>query len=445
MKVSVVGLGKLGAPLVAVLASKGFDVIGVDVHKTPIQLLNQGIAPVQEPHLQHLLERNLHKIKATQDYTAAILNTELTIIAVPTPLQADHLIEYEQLHQVLEKIGIALQQKASYHLVVIACTVMPGAMEGNIRKTLERYAKRPVGEWLGLCYNPPLIALGSAIHNLQNPDLVLIGESDEKAGEFLASMYRAILDNQAPICRMDWMNAEVAKLALSGFLSAKISYANMLSDLCDYLPGADVDTITAAIGLDHRIGSSYFKAAAAFGGPSFPRDTLALGALADRMGARVDLVVAAQNINEYQSVRIQNFVEMHALTRRIGVLGLSYKPGTKVVEASQGVFLANQLALQGYQVVVYDPQVLVDVQGGLLRDVEIADTIESCFEKADLLIIMTPWSQFGETLTREYLEAHPKKVIIDCWRILDAQEVEEACDLVHLGAGGLSAVSAFYD
>lgn len=445
MKVSVIGLGKLGAPWVAVLASKGFEVIGVDVQNLPVQLLNQGISPVQEPHLQHLLERNLHKIKATQDCTAAIQNTDLTIIAVPTPLLADHLIEHEYLHQVLEKIGIALQQKASYHLVVVASTVMPGAMEGDLRKVLERYAQRPVGEWLGFCYNPPLIALGSAIHNLLNPDLVLIGESDEKAGELLASMYQVVLDNQAPIRRMDWMNAEVAKLALSGFLSAKISYANMLSDICDYLPGADVDIITSAIGLDHRIGSSYFKAAAAFGGPSFPRDTQALGALADRLGARGDLVVAAQNINEHQSVRIQNFVEMHASTRRIGVLGLSYKPGTKVVESSQGVYLANQLALQGYQVVVYDPQVLADVQGGLLRDVEIAKTIESCFEQADLLIIMTPWSQFAETLTREYLEAHPRKGIIDCWRILDRKEVEEACDLVHLGAGELSAVSAIYD
>ena len=139
---------------------------------------------------------------------------------------------------------------------------------------------------MGLCYNPEFIALGNVVRDLLNPDFILVGESDSTAGDTLESLYRSTCDNHPPIRRMDLMNAEIAKLALNTYVTTRITYANMLAEICERLPGADVDVVTSAIGLDSRVGTRCLKGATAYGGPCFPRDNLAFAKLARMIGAR---------------------------------------------------------------------------------------------------------------------------------------------------------------
>lgn len=436
MRLSVIGLGKLGSPLLAVFASKGHEMIGVDLSHDTIQKINQGIAPVQETGLQELITAHRSKIKATQNYDEAILHTDVTFLIVPTPSGKDGFFSNQAILQSIREIGACLTLKTSYHLIVISSTVMPGSTGGEIQKALEASSRRKIGENLGLCYSPEFIALGSVVKNMLYPDMVLIGESDKKAGDILESLYRSICERTPPISRMNFVNAEIAKLAVNTFVTTKISYANMLSDLCQRLEGGDVDVVTAAVGLDSRVGGKYLKGAIAFGGPCFPRDNLAFGALAREVGARFDLAQATQEINAYQSLRLQTLIEQHAKGSHVGILGLSYKPGTYVVEESQGMHMANFLSEEGYQVSVFDPMALTEAKKTLKSGIQLVSSVRMCFEAADTILIMTPWPEFSKEITPSMLKEikHPK-VIIDCWRLLSRSEFDSLCKLVYLGYG----------
>lgn len=436
MQLSVIGLGKLGSPLAAVLASKGHHVIGVDLNTVFVEKINAGLAPVEESGLQELITQFRKRLRATTSYDEAIFHSDVTFVIVPTPSGPDGLFSNAYLIEALEQIGRALTKKSSYHLVVITSTVTPGSTAGELKDVLERASSRQVGELLGLCYNPEFIALGSVVKNMLFPDMLLIGESDSQAGDLLESIYVSVCENKPFVRRMNLINAEIAKIAVNTFITTKISYANMLSDICDRLPGADVDVVTGAVGLDSRIGAKSLKGAVAFGGPCFPRDNVALGALARKIGARADIAEATQMINMYQLQRLIALIEKQAETDRIGILGLSYKPGTYVVEESQGIQLANQLVRQGYRVAVYDPKALQEAQGHLDPSIHSASSVRECVELSDTIVIMTPWPEFAQELTGDLLCQIPvAKVIIDCWRILDRDQLLGSCELTYLGCG----------
>ncbi len=273
--ISVVGLGKLGAPLAAVLAYKGYSVIGVDTNDQYVQLVNQGKAPVVETGLSELIQQSHSRLLATTDYQEAITQTEITFIIVPTPSTPEGGFSLKYVLTAIEQIGKALREKTTFHLVVLTSTVMPGATLNEVQPALEKFSGKRCGQDFGLCYNPEFIALGSVVRDMLNPDFILMGESDGRSGDLLTKLYQQVCDNQPKIARMNFVNAELTKLAVNTFVTTKISYANMLSQVCEHLPGSNVDTVTAALGLDSRIGSKYLKGGLGYGGPCFPRDNLA--------------------------------------------------------------------------------------------------------------------------------------------------------------------------
>ncbi len=230
------------------------------------------------------------RLHATTDAADAVARTDVTFVIVPTPSGADGAFSNAHVIAAVRKIGAALRAKRSYHLVVITSTVMPGATGGPIREALEVAAGRTVGETIGLCYSPEFIALGSVIHDMLNPDFFLIGELDSRSGDMLERIYRAMCENGAPVQRISFVNAELAKIAINTYVTTKISFANMLSDICDHLPGADAVAVTAALGHDSRIGDKYLMPALGYGGPCFPRDTVALASMTRRLGVHADIV-----------------------------------------------------------------------------------------------------------------------------------------------------------
>lgn len=438
MNLSVIGLGKLGMPLAAVLASKGHEVIGVDLNTHVVSQLNAGIATIEEMGLQALVTQYHSKLTATTDYERAVLNTEVSFIIVPTPSNEKGIFDNKYVLSAIQEIGKALKNKPSYHLVVITSTVMPGSTGGEIQQALEAASGRRVGETLGLCYNPEFIALGSVIKNMLYPDAILIGESDKKAGDLLEKIYISACNNNPPVQRLNFINAELTKLAVNTFVTTKISYANMLSDICDRLPGADVDAVTQAIGCDSRIGHKYLKGAVAYGGPCFPRDNVALTMLAKNLGAKADLAAATDTINRYQSSRVIAKIQCYPHKKSIAILGLAYKPDVNVVENSQGIRLANQLIGHNYQVSVYDPAALNAAKNELEKNVVIANSVQQCIERADLIVIMTAWPQFaevGELLRR----SNKRSMVIDCWRLLDKTKLADIADIIYLGQGSVAS------
>lgn len=435
MRISVVGLGKLGSPLVAVMAHKGFEVVGVDLNPDIVAALNSGRAPVAEPGLQDLLDRAGERVTATIDVADAILRTDVTFVIVPTPSGIDGAFSDAHVISAMRKIGAALRNKSTYHLVVVTSTVMPGATGGPIRSALEEAAGAAARARIGLCYSPEFIALGSVIHDMLNPDMVLIGESDARAGDLLEQIYRSTCDNQPAIQRMNFVNAEITKIAVNTFVTTKISFANMLADICDRLPGADAMTVTGALGEDTRIGSKYLKPGLGYGGPCFPRDNVALAAMARKLGAHADIAEATDRINHLQVDRIVRFVRDRLGSGTVGVLGLSYKPQTAVVEKSQGMAIAARLADEGYRVVVFDPSAMETAHSDLRGKVEAAADAEACAAQSDLLVITTPWPEFRELPKQALLRARGGRLpVVDCWRLL-APDLADAVDLIYPGTG----------
>jgi len=434
MRATVVGLGKLGAPLAAVLASKGHEVIAVDTDGERVKLLAEGKAPVEEPQLQALIDAGRARLRATTSFAEALRESDVTFVIVPTPSGTDGAFSSRYVLAAVREIGAALRGKAGYHVVSITSTLMPGTTGGEVRATLEAASGRRVGQDLGLCYSPEFVALGSVVRDMLYPDLVLIGESDPRAGDVLAAIYRGMCERNPPVQRMSIVNAEITKIAVNTFVTTKITYANMLSGICERLEGADVDVVTATLGLDSRIGRKYLQGATGYGGPCFPRDNIAFAVLANRVGARADLAESTDRLNRHQVERLSQIATRNlAKGSTVAVLGLSYKPDTAVIEESQGLALVRRLADAGFRVFAYDPMALRAAAAAAPGAFTAADSAEACVRPADRVVVTTPWPQFRDIPAAAY-GSRPVE-IVDCWRILDAAKIGPACKLVYLGKG----------
>ncbi len=462
---SVIGLGKLGSPMAACFAARGFRVIGVDNNPHTVSAIDQGRAPVFEPNLEETIAAGRANLIATTDLRTAVLDSRVTFIIVPTPSEEDGSFSLKFVLPVCRAIGNALREKDSPHLVCLCSTVMPGAMNGPVRTELENASGRTLGQNLGLCYSPEFIALGSVIRDFLNPDFLLIGESDTQAGDLLESIYRETLDNNPTFARMNFVNAELAKIAVNSFVTTKITYANMIAGICQRTNDADVDVVTQAVGLDLRIGRKYLKGAVGFGGPCFPRDNVALARAAQLVGAQADLARSVDTTNRLEVNRLAQQVT-HALDSlqnnntesintppTIAILGLAYKPHTDVIEQSQGIMLAQTLVRKGYPVMVYDPAAMDNAARTLGEMVQYAGSLEAAARAADVLVIVTPWDEFKELpeilntqLSNNITQTTaPPRIIIDCWRMLDNTQIKNIPSINYrpLGIGPTTETTSY--
>jgi UDPglucose 6-dehydrogenase len=432
--VAVLGLGKLGAPLAAVLAQRGHAVIGVDVDAARVQQVREGRAPVNEPGLTDRLRQAGQHLTATTDTAAAVAASDITFIVVPTPSEPDGRFSLRYVLPAVRQIGQALRGRDREHLVVLTSTVMPGDTAGQVQPALEQAAGRACGATLGLCYNPEFIALGNVLAGLTRPDLVLIGESDARAGGALAALQRGVCENAPSIVRTSFINAELIKLAVNTYVTTKIAYANWLAQVCEGLPGADVDVVTAAIGRDSRIGPKYLTGGLGYGGPCFPRDNVAVAALSRSLGVEPALPEATDRANRGHVPRLVDLiVRVLPPGGRVGILGLAYKPDTDVVEEAQGLEIARQLLAQGVPLVAYDPLAAANAQRVLGGGVETAPSAAACAGACDVLVIATPCKEFAALRPTDLRRGSPRPTVIDCWRLLPRAPFEEAATYLALG------------
>jgi UDPglucose 6-dehydrogenase len=234
---------------------------------------------------------------------------------------------------------------------------------------------------------------------------------------------------------MNLVNAEITKLSVNTFVTMKISFANMIAGICERMQGADVDIVTSALGLDSRIGHRYLKGALGYGGPCFPRDNLALTFLASALGAPAELASATDALNRDQVPHLVEVVRSRlAPSDAVAVLGLSYKPGTDVVEESQGLLLARALLDLGEKVIVFDPVAMSNARS-ILDDALFASSAEEAVSQAGVVVIATPWPEFTDLALDGLSMRSGKQVLIDCWRMLDRSSLGESVEYVALGVG----------
>ncbi len=435
-RVSVVGLGKLGLCLAACVAERGIDTIGVDIDRQTVEMVNHNRAPWFEKGLDDLLARNVgQRLLVTTDHVQAIESTDATFVLVATPSDPDGTFSNRFVEAALASLADALgRSQKPYHSFVISSTVMPGSTQELFIPLLEKLSGKKLHSNFSVCYDPDFVALGNALHGFLQPDLVVIGESDPMAGARLAALHRRICTNTPNIFRMSIVNAELAKVCLNTYITTKISFANSISNLCERIPGADVDSITTAIGADRRISPHYFRGGLSFGGTCFPRDIHAYIALAAKHGVQADLIDATKTVNRKQDEHLARVVlgELDRVqAKTVAVLGLAFTAGTQVVTESPSLKLIQVLLDHRFRVITTDPLAIENARALLGDSVEYRDHPSDCLEDCSLAVAMLQ----DNTIKRAIEAWQPKRTVtmVDPWRMLDCTYLAKRVRYVGLG------------
>ena len=434
-KLSVVGLGKLGACSAACFSAKGFEVLGVDINKDFVDAINNGKAPVIEPKLQEFIDFSQGRLRATQDYLEAIEGSDITFLIVPTPSKEDGNFSSRFVRDALTHLASALKKvNKKYHLFVITSTVSPGTTEETLIPLIESVAGKKLNKDFGVCYNPEFIALGSVITDFLHPDLLLIGESNAHAGDLLAQVYEKVCENTPHVARMSIVSAEITKISLNAYITMKISFANTLSNLCEAIPGSNIDHITKALGADKRISPYYLKGGLSFGGPCFPRDNRAFAAFAAKYSVDAKLAKVTDEVNQIQTKHLAEKVTSYINSEKnkvISILGLAYKPKTPIIDESSVIKLIEELLKRDLQVIVYDPLAMDNTKAYFGDNVLYADSVRDCIGYSNVCVITTQEDEF-KAVDESYIVNNPT-TIIDCWRILDPTKLGRKVKYVAMG------------
>src|SRR5258707_4636912 len=297
-KVSVCGLGKLGACIAATLAARGFEVVGVDIDPEKVRRVNSGLPPVEEPLLAETITAGRQRLRATQDAREAVA-TDASFFIPPSPSLPDGSFSNEYLLKTMQPIAKAVREAGKKgHLFVCSSTTTPAAMDQVLIPMLEKETGWRCGTDFGVCYNPEFIALGNVINGLLEPDMVLIGESDAKSGQALEQLYKKYNRNTPRIARMSIISAELTKISVNSYITMKISFTNQVRLIAERFPKADIHAALDAIGSDSRIGKKYLRAGLSYAGPCFPLANRLLAYTARQVGLEAPLAEASDRVNE---------------------------------------------------------------------------------------------------------------------------------------------------
>ena len=422
MKISVVGGGYVGLVTGTCFAELGHHVTIIEIDPKKIRDINEGRPPIYEDGLEILLKKNTgQRLKAEAGYES-VAKSEIVFICVGTPPKPDGSANLSYIESASRSIGEKLNETHGYCVVVVKSTVPPGTTENIVRPAVLGTAKKTEHE-IGFAMNPEFLREGGAVADFMNPDRIVIGSSDSRAGERVEEVYKSI---SVPVIRTGISAAEMIKYTSNAFLATKISFSNEIGNICKNL-GIDVYEVMKGVGLDPRIGPLFLNAGAGFGGSCFPKDVSALVSLAERTGEKPVLLQSVLAVNEQQPDRMIKILEKRAgsLTgKRIAVLGLAFKDNTDDIRDSRAIPVIQMLLDRGAQVVAYDPMAGPNMK-------KIFPSIVYCSNAADALrgadgcLVMTEWPEFTH-LDKEFdLMAHT--IIIEGRRILSRKDREGIC------------------
>ncbi|RQD81812.1 MAG: UDP-glucose/GDP-mannose dehydrogenase family protein [Methanocalculus sp. MSAO_Arc1] len=407
MKISILGTGYVGAVTGACFAELGNSVVFVDIDPAKLDLIRTGRSPIFEPGLDELLGKNLKRISATTDTGEAIRETDVTFICVGTPSNPDGSIDLQYIEAASQAIGEVLRQKESWHTVVMKSTVVSGTTAGIVQRTLEEASEKVAFRDFGLASNPEFLREGSALADVFSPDRIVIGAEDPRSREVLERLYSSF-DCPKLVCAIPV--AEMIKYVSNAFLATKISFANEIGNLCK-LMGIDTAEVFEGVGLDARINPAFFRSGIGFGGSCFPKDVRALIAQAEEMGVLPKILQSVMAVNEDQPMRLLDLLKKHIPDlrgKRIGVLGLSFKPDTDDIRESRAIPIVSALLEAGADVIAYDPLAIANFRS-LFPDISYASSAAEVLQ-SDAVLLITEWKGF------EVLD-YAGKIVIDGRRV----------------------------
>jgi UDPglucose 6-dehydrogenase len=441
MNVAIIGTGYVGLVTGACLADFGHSVICVDSSAARVSTLRGGGIPFYEPGLGEVVSRNAEagRLKFSQDLGEAMRVSEVIFVAVGTPEGTNGEADMSQIASVASDLA---RHMDGYRVIVTKSTV-PVGTGAWLRDTLGKHLG--AGAEFDVVSNPEFLREGSAVNDFLRPDRVVIGTSSERAAAIMREIYRPLYLIETPIVMTDVESSEMIKYASNAFLAVKIGFINEVANLCDKV-GADVHVVAKGMGLDKRIGSKFLHPGPGYGGSCFPKDTRALAALGIQHEARQMIVEAAVDTNLRQRQQLVEKIQ-RALggveRRRIGVLGLAFKPNTDDIREAPALYLCQTLAAAGAQIATFDP-VAAAAAADVLRDCTPApifagDAYEAA-RGADALVIMTEWNEFRALDLGRLRTLMGNPLIIDSRNVLDPIQARKA-GFAYIGTGRGAAVS----
>ena len=409
MKISIIGTGYVGLVSGVCLAEMGHQTICIDIDKGKIDTINRGKSPFFERGLDNLLGKNLGvRFTATTDLSKAILETDVTMIAVGTPFDGQS-IDLSFIREVSKNIGTVLRDKSSYHLVVVKSTVVPGTTDGVVLPLLERSSGKKAGPDFGVGMNPEFLTEGEAIGDFMEPDRIVLGGIDKRSLDLLQDIYSGFKD--VAMVRTNNKTAEMIKYTSNALLATMISFSNEIGNLCATLGGVDVVDVLRGVHLSQYISlklpdgktvapsiKGFLGAGCGFGGSCLPKDVKALIVHGEKAGAPMPLLNAVISINRGQYRKVLDLLKKHfpsLRSKRISVLGLSFRPDTSDMRESPAIPIVNQLLEEGAVVKAYDP--VANEEGARIfggEKVHFCGSLEEAVSDIDAAILVTRWEEF---------------------------------------------------
>jgi UDPglucose 6-dehydrogenase len=422
MKISVVGSGYVGLTTAVGLARNGNKVVCVDTNEAKVEQINRGKPPFYEAGLESRLAHCVNgggSLKASCSFDD-ILNSDIMFICVGTPCDSKGSIDLNCIRHSAKQIGQTLAHGNDHPVIVIRSTVVPGTTENCIIPILEEYSGKKAGRNFSVAYNPEFLQEGKALQDFANPDKIIIGEYDHRAGDILEKLFH---DFSAPIIRTNIRTAEMIKYASNAFLATKISFINEIGNICKKL-GVDVYEVAEAIGHDPRIGREFLNAGIGFGGSCLPKDLAALICMGRELGYKAELLQSVLNTNLAQPSRLIEIAKkrLGSLKNKvIAVLGLAFKPNTDDTRQAPALQIIGQLLAEGATVKVYDPMVMSDIKFPGSDGIEFSGNVSDAIADSDCVMIVTEWDEFKDE------SLYTGKIVIDGRRALDPEKARQVC------------------
>ena len=431
MRIAMIGTGYVGLVSGACFADFGHDVVCVDKDSRKIEGLHAGRMPIWEPGLDALVQANVDRgrLSFTTDVAQGVKGAEAVFIAVGTPARrgdghADLTFVYQAVRELAAHIAAGT--------VVVTKSTVPVGTGDEIVKILNEEGAADIS----VASNPEFLREGAAIADFKHPDRIVVGAEDERAEAVLKEIYRPLFLNRAPILFTGRRTAELTKYAANAFLAVKISFINEIANLCEAVD-ADVQDVARGIGLDNRIGPKFLHAGPGYGGSCFPKDTLALLQTAEQAGLDQKIVRTTVQVNDSRKAemvdRVAKALGGDLAGKRIGLLGLAFKPNTDDMRDAPSLPLVAGLQSRGASVCAFDP-VAADHAKGLMPGVEFATNPYAVAQGADALVVVTEWDEFRGIDLDRIAAAMSGKVLVDLRNVYDRQEAEQA-GLVYWGMG----------
>lgn len=394
--VSVFGLGYVGCVSAACLAREGHTVVGVDVSRSKVDMINAGTATIVEHGIGELVSAMVSagRLTATSDVRDAVARTEISLVCVGTPSQANGGLDLEYVRRVASEIGAALATKRGWHVVVIRSTVLPGTTADVVTPILENASGKKAGVDFGVAMNPEFLREGTSIKDFDDPPFTVIGAEDERTANTVAGLYEGL---SAPVRVVQLAVAEMVKYACNSFHGLKVAFGNEIGSICKALR-VDSHEVMRIFCEDTKlnIAPTYLRPGFAFGGSCLPKDLRALSYRARQLDVDTPVLAAALSSNEVQIARAYEMVRATG-SRKVGVLGLAFKAGTDDLRESPIVTLVERMIGKGMQLAIYDGHVSrANLIGANREYIEkeiphiwslMRDTVQEVVEFGDVVVI----------------------------------------------------------